>query len=75
MITIQNFVFILWKFLQMSNCWGMFWNFRGGHLPPPGCAPIVGMHITSINETAGFTYCRIPGVCNLYYWRAKAKRN
>jgi len=32
---------------------------------------IVGMQITSINETAGFTYCRIPGVCNLYYWRAK----
>jgi len=35
------------------------------------CCVIVGMQITSINETAGFTYCRIPGVCNLYYWRAK----
>jgi len=31
---------------------------------------IVGMQITS-NETASFTYCRIPGVCNLYCWRAK----
>jgi len=35
------------------------------------CSVIVGMQITSINETAGFTYCRIQGVCNLYYWRAK----
>ena len=31
---------------------------------------IVGMQISSINETAVFTYCCIPGVCNLYYWRA-----
>jgi len=29
------------------------------------CSVIVGMQITSINEAAGFTYCRIPGVCNL----------
>jgi len=35
------------------------------------CSVIVGMQTTSINETAGFTCCRIPGVCNLYYWRAK----
>ena len=35
------------------------------------CSVIVGMQITSINETAGFTYCRIPGVRSLYYWRAK----
>ena len=35
------------------------------------CSVIVGMQIASIYETAGFTYCRIPGVCNLYYWRAK----
>jgi len=35
------------------------------------CSVIVGMQITSINETSGFTYCRIPGVCNLYYRRAK----
>ena len=35
------------------------------------CSVIVGMQITSINETAGFTYCCIPGVCNFYYWRAK----
>jgi len=35
------------------------------------CSVIVGMQITSINETAGFTYCRIPGVCNLYYRRAE----
>jgi len=35
------------------------------------CSVIVGMQITSINETAVFTYCRIPGVCNLYSWRAK----
>jgi len=35
------------------------------------CSVIVGMQITSINETAGFTYCRMPGVCNLYYWMAK----
>jgi len=34
------------------------------------CSVTVGMQITNINETAGFTYCRIPGVCNLYYWRA-----
>jgi len=25
----------------------------------------------AINETAGFTYCFIPGVCKLYYWRTK----
>jgi len=37
----------------------------------PVLCGIVGMQITSINETAGFTYCRIPGVCNLYYWRVK----
>jgi len=35
------------------------------------CSVIVGMQTTSINETAGFTCCRIPGVCNLYYWRPK----
>jgi len=35
------------------------------------CSVIVRMQITNINETAGFTYCRIPGVCNLYYWRTK----
>jgi len=28
---------------------------------------IVGMQITSINETSGFTYCCIPRVCNLYH--------
>jgi len=37
------------------------------------CSVIVGMQITGINETADFTHCRIPGVCNLYYW--KTKRN
>jgi len=35
------------------------------------CSVIVGMQITSINETAGFTYCFISGACNLCYWRAK----
>ena len=36
------------------------------------CSVIVGMQIASINETAGFTYCCIPGVCNRYYWRPNA---
>jgi len=35
------------------------------------CSVIDGKQITSISETAGFTYCRIPAVCNLYYWRAE----
>jgi len=51
------------------------------------CSVIVGMQITNINrnnkillllllllyinETASFTYCRLPGVCNLYFWRDK----
>jgi len=35
------------------------------------CSVMVGMLIAIINETAGFTYCRIPGMCNLYCWRAK----
>jgi len=29
------------------------------------------IQIISINETAGLTYRRIPGVCRLYFWRAK----
>jgi len=38
------------------------------------CSVIVGMQISSINETAGFSYCCIPEVCNLYYWRAKRNK-
>ena len=36
------------------------------------CSVIVWMQITVINESAGFTYCRIPGVRNLCYRRAKS---
>jgi len=35
------------------------------------CSVIVEMQIASINETAGFKYCCISGVCKLYYWTAK----
>jgi len=38
----------------------------------PRYSVIVGMQISSINETAGFKYCCVPGACNLYYWRAKS---
>jgi len=50
--------------------WDWLWKWWGC-TATMRCSVIVGMQSTSINETAGFTYCRIPGVCNLYYWRAK----
>jgi len=43
--------------------WLLKW---GGCTATTRCSVIIGMQITSINETAGFTYCRIPGVCNPY---------
>jgi len=49
MIRIWNFIFIIWTFLQMSNCYAMFWKFRGGQMPPPrlrACLTMWGVAVT-----------------------------
>jgi len=47
------------------------WLLKWGCTATTRCSAIIGMQITSINETAGFTYCWKLEMCNLYYWRAK----
>jgi len=39
MIRIQNFNFIIWKFLQMSKLLYNILKISGGDKRPPGCAP------------------------------------
>ena len=41
MIRIQNFIYILWKFLQMSKLLCNVLKLGGANDPPPGWAPVV----------------------------------